>query len=136
MMGWSIGYDSKWRRDIGYGVPAICDYPRCHKNIDRGLAYVCGGELYGGEDGCGLFFCYSHLGYAWRGPDEDEMSPQLCERCLHNFELGEDRWEEYLSYFEPKSDVRKWIKWKLTDDSWADWRSRHPEEVKQMKAAL
>ena len=28
-MGWSIGYDEKWQRDIGYGVPAICDYPGC-----------------------------------------------------------------------------------------------------------
>ena len=24
-MGWQVGYDSKWQRDIGYGVPAICD---------------------------------------------------------------------------------------------------------------
>lgn len=26
-MGWSIGYDDKWFRDIGYGVPAYCDHP-------------------------------------------------------------------------------------------------------------
>jgi hypothetical protein len=48
-MGWSIGYDSKWKRDIGYGVPAPCDLPGCDKEIDRGLAFVCGTEPYGGE---------------------------------------------------------------------------------------
>ena len=30
-MGWSIGFDSKWNRDIGYGVPATCDYPRLRR---------------------------------------------------------------------------------------------------------
>jgi hypothetical protein len=43
-MGWSIGYDENWKRDIGYGVPAVCDHPKCNKIINRGLSYVCGGE--------------------------------------------------------------------------------------------
>jgi len=52
-MGWSIGFDSRWNRDIGYGVPAYCDHPKCNEEIDRGLAYVCCGEQpYGGEHGC------------------------------------------------------------------------------------
>jgi hypothetical protein len=55
-MGWSIGYDSKWQRDIGYGVPGVCDDPACAEKIDRGLSYVCGGEPYGGDEGCGLYF--------------------------------------------------------------------------------
>jgi len=50
-MGWSIGFDSSWNRDIGYGVPAYCDHPKCSKKIDRGLSYVCGGEPYGGGGG-------------------------------------------------------------------------------------
>ena len=50
-MGWSIGYDSNWDRDIGYGVPAYCDHPDCNEEIDRGLSYVCGGEPYGGDRG-------------------------------------------------------------------------------------
>lgn len=54
-MGWSIGYDSKWKRDIGYGVPAWCDHPGCIEEIYRGLSHVCGGEPYGGERGCGLY---------------------------------------------------------------------------------
>ena len=73
-MGWSVGYDSKWERDIGYGVPAICDHPGCNKEIDRGLGYVCGGEPYGGEHGCGLFFCGEHLLMTKKG--------QLCGRYL------------------------------------------------------
>ena len=55
-MGWSLGYDSNWNRDIGYGVPAYCDHPYCNEEIDRGLSYVCGDALYGGDRGCGLFF--------------------------------------------------------------------------------
>ena len=47
-MGWSLGYDRNWKRDVGYGVPAICDDPECTEEIDRGLSYVCGGEPYGG----------------------------------------------------------------------------------------
>jgi hypothetical protein len=73
-MGWSIGWDSNWQRDIGYGVPAYCDHPNCHEHIDRGLSYVCGGEPYGGDEGCGLYFCSQHL-FIERG------HPQRCERC-------------------------------------------------------
>jgi hypothetical protein len=56
-MSWAVGFDSNWKRDIGYGVPATCDRPGCGTGIDRGLAYVCGGQPYGGEEGCGLYFC-------------------------------------------------------------------------------
>ena len=38
-MSWAVGYDSKWQRDIGYGVPSICDHPKCNKEIHRGLSY-------------------------------------------------------------------------------------------------
>ncbi len=37
-MGWSIGYDDNWKRDIGYGVRATCDHPACNAKIDRGLS--------------------------------------------------------------------------------------------------
>ena len=60
-MSWALGYDSQWMRDIGYGLPAYCDHPGCMAEIDRGLAYVCGSEPYGGEHGCGLYFCDKHL---------------------------------------------------------------------------
>ena len=104
-MGWMLGWDPTWRRDIGYGVPAYCDHPRCTAEIDRGLSYVCGGQPFGGEYGCGLFFCGAHLRY--RG-----TRPQQCSRCRHR-----------KRPFTPKPDHPHWLEHKRTDDSWADWRA-------------
>lgn len=99
-MGWSLGWDDNWQRDIGYGVPAYCDHPKCQKEIDHGLAYVCGGEPYGGENGCGLFFCDEHGGGS------------LCPRC-----------RSYKQpYKHPKPDHPDWIHHKATDPSWEEWR--------------
>lgn len=117
-MGWSIGYDQNWNRDIGYGVPAQCDHPDCTAGIDRGLSYVCGGAPYGGEHGCGLHFCWAHLRYA---DDKD----QRCERCI----AGADA-------FSPSQDVPEWLRWKLTDESWGTWRSENPDEVRAMAQRL
>lgn len=117
-MGWSIGYDTRWQRDIGYGVPALCDEPDCTKRIDRGLAYVCGGRPYGGERGCGLYFCEAHLYYdAGDGP--------LCDRC-----------QDEAPPYDPKPDLPEWLWWKLTDDSWRPWREEHPERVESMRQAV
>lgn len=103
-MGWSVGYDSNWDRDIGYGVPAICDQPECGAEIDRGLAYVCGGEPYGGSVGCGLYFCDRHqyLG----------LETFVCERCIDG-----------APPFTPTPDTDEWIQHKMTDPSWAPWRA-------------
>lgn len=104
-MGWSLGFDSNWNRDIGYGVPAICDHPGCDEKIDRGLSYVCGGEPYGGEDGCGLYFCSKHMsGY----------QPQRCERC-----------ENAEEPFDAKPDDERWTDWKMRHPSWAEWRKEN-----------
>lgn len=125
-MGWSIGYDEKHARDIGYGVPAICDHPDCDAKIDRGLAYVCGGEPYGGEFGCGLYFCEIHLYYVRsqdsRGPTPCRF-PQLCERCVESGDA-----------FQPKPDDPMWMKFKMADESWAKWRKEngHPEPTPEM----
>jgi len=78
-MGWSTGYDKNWNRDIGYGVQAVCDHPKCNKEIDRGLSYVCGSDPYGGEYGCGLYFCEEHFEY--RKPRGSDRNIQLCPRC-------------------------------------------------------
>ncbi|MBO0813536.1 MAG: hypothetical protein J2P30_00045 [Actinobacteria bacterium] len=110
-MGWQVGYDSNWNRDIGYGVPATCDQPGCGEKIDRGLAYVCGGEPYGGENGCGLYFCGEHL--AGEG--------QQCERCLNQ-----------EPPFSPTPDTAEWLNWKLTDESWEQWRAENPAEVERI----
>lgn len=98
-MSWAIGYDTRWSRDIGYGVPAWCDHPDCQKKIHRGLSYVCGGQPFGGDEGCGLYFCEDH-------------HCLLCERCEKNEEP-----------FQPKPDHTEWIEHKETDPSWEKWRT-------------
>lgn len=119
-MGWSIGYDPYWGRDIGYGVPAVCDHPCCSREIDRGLAYVCGGEPYGGDKGCGLYFCGEHLSGGWGAG-----VVQRCSRCRNR-----------KPPFGAKPDVERWIRHKLTDESWARWRAENPQEVMEMRAGL
>lgn len=113
-MAWAVGYDEDQKRDIGYGVPSICDHPDCNEEIDRGLSFVCGGEPYGGEHGCGLFFCSEHLCVAIE-------KPQKCECCKDSKEP-----------FKPKPDTQEWIKHKLTDPSWKRWRDENSEEVKNL----
>ncbi len=118
-MGWSIGYDGRWSRDIGYGVPAICDYPKCNEDINRGLSFVCGAQQpFGGDNGCGLFFCSKHL-FAHSFRDGD--SGFFCKRCIRK-----------LGSYDPKPDTPEWIHHKLTDKSWEQWRKEHPEEVKNL----
>lgn len=119
-MGWSIGFDSEWNRDIGYGVPATCDFPGCNEKIDRGLAYVCGSEPYGGDRGCGLYFCQKHLDYHPR------LHKKLCPRCSRNKNTP----------YKAKPDHPEWIWFKLKDASWAEWRKVNPHKVKEMKAQL
>lgn len=123
-MGWSIGDFNG--RDIGYGVPATCDYPGCGAEIHRGLAFVCGSNAHGGEHGCGLFFCPYHLDYS----DNDEMTERLCERCLAPDKDG------YVTAFDETPDVPEWINHKLTDESWQRWRDENAEEVAEMRARL
>ena len=115
-MSWDIGYDEDWRRDIGYGVPAYCDHPSCGEIIDRGLSYVCGDEPYGGDKGCGLYFCTKH-----------QVGPyQRCARCAR---YRKDK-------FTPKPDLPRWIHHKLTDESWAQWRDENPMEVDYLRQHL
>jgi len=119
-MSWAIGFDSNWNRDIGYGVPATCDHPGCGKEIDRGLGYVCGSEPYGGEHGCGLFFCGEHLSFV------DDHGAPLCERCQASGGPNP---------FTPTPDIPEWVQHKLTDESWAKWRSENPATVLELIAA-
>ena len=122
-MSWAIGFDDKWMRDIGYGVPAVCDHPDCDNEIDRGLSYVCGGEPFGGDKGCGLYFCIEHMYVGGNGDYEND--PQMCDRCCD----GKDP-------YPPKPDLQVWVEFKLTDDSWAQWREDNPHEVKKLKQDL
>lgn len=109
-MGWAVGYDSTWHRDIGYGVPALCDQPGCDAHIDRGLGYVCGAGPGGAEHGCGLYFCGEHGGGL---PD-----------CEHTIAEG-------------TPDVAQWLRHKLTDPSWGQWRAEcEPRYLVALHAAL
>lgn len=107
-MGWAVGYDDNWQRDIGYGVPAICDHPDCEVEIDRGLGYVCGADAFGGEKGCGLFFCSQH---------QVDLH-QRCERCAKR-----------RKPFTPKPDTYEWVHHKHTDESWEEWRNEQEKKV-------
>lgn len=138
-MGWSIGYDSSWNRDIGYGVPAWCDHPDCNAEIDRGLSYVCGGDPYGGDHGCGLYFCENHLNYAYTVDDKDDlldedgkMLPHMCEHCVRNHQHPDDE----PGCFQAKDDHPEWIRHKLTDESWAPWRASHAGHVDYLRSTL
>lgn len=118
-MGWSVGFDSTWNRDIGYGVPATCDHPGCGKAIDRGLGHVCGNQQpYGGDEGCGLFFCGTHGGGI------------LCERCENPPDIGS------REPFDPTPDVPEWLRHKLRNATWKQWRDEHPEDVKRIREIL
>ncbi len=109
-MGWSVGFDDNWKRDIGYGVPAYCDHRGCNAEIHRGLSYVCcGQEPYGGEHGCGRYYCEKHQSGLWNDTEEFQL-------CDHD--------GEYKSFDHPD-----WIDWKLIDESWQQWRDENPEWV-------
>ena len=110
-MGWSIGYDSNWKRHIGYGVPAFCDHPGCGRHIDRGLSYVCGSQPFGGERGCGLYFCETHRSMTSKG--------ELCARC----------YPKIRKPFLPTPDFPEWSKHLLKDPTWKKWRAENPDEV-------
>lgn len=115
-MSWAIGYDEKWKRDIGRGVPAFCDHPGCTARIDRGLGHVCAdGVPYGGGHGCGLYFCAVHQ---W----SNQTHTQLCERCAHQKEP-----------FTPSEEHPDWIRHKLHHESWQQWRDENPDEVAKLK---
>jgi hypothetical protein len=111
-MGWSLGFDSNWDRWIGYGVPAWCDHPRCDEKIDRGLAYVCGNEPYGGDRGCGLYFCPKH---------QVDLN-QRCPRCSAH----------KPPYKHPKSEHPEWVQHVSTDESWAQWRAENPKALARL----
>ncbi len=109
---WSIGYDERWNRDIGFDVPATCDHPECKKTINRGVEHVCGGEPYGGDTGCGLYFCEQHIQIKTLDVDKEQIP--LCSQCLSNKEP-----------FAPKPDTDEWINYKQTSHYWAGWRTYH-----------
>lgn len=62
-MGWGSGYltlpKSGEQIEAGYLIDDVCHEEECEKEIDRGLAYRCGGTDF--DYGCGWYFCPKHL---------------------------------------------------------------------------
>lgn len=65
-MGYAY-YELSDGREAGYAVEAVCDFPDCTNEIDRGISYLCGAWPYGrvpaGEEqffGCQDYFCENH----------------------------------------------------------------------------
>lgn len=123
-MGYACYYVSSQSRDCGYGVPAYCDHPGCNQKIDRGLGHLCGRDPGGDEFGCGLYFCGDHLFY--RQPRGEDYLVQNCPRCL-NYKPP---------YKRIKPEHPEWMRWKLKDSSWAQWRKENPEMVDKYKKCL
>lgn len=91
-MGWAdCGVDRRGR-PIGYAFEATCDEEGCEEEIDRGLAFACGGMH--GEDtySCERYFCSAHLFLVFPedfGLDEEveASTNQFCRSCLEAYEL-------------------------------------------------
>lgn len=89
-MSWSnCGEDSNGR-PIGYAFEATCDHPCCHKQIDRGLAYACGGMHGEDEISCEGYFCEAHR------PTFVEhcgRTHQICSQCTKAL-IDSGEWQE------------------------------------------
>ena len=119
-MGYSvywIAYRNRWE---GYGVPAVCDWPNCHVELDHGLAYR----------------CEEHVAHEWDIDGEDEKIVYLegCDLTL----CEKHRYNDEESHFAitPKPNVPEWIAFLLSDDSWAQWRAENPEKVERYERCI
>lgn len=117
----------------GYGVPAICEYPDCTEEIDRGISYACGGEPFS-DKGCDRYFCGKHKSFVAFKEDGSKCrhrsdceceSVELCERCKNN-----------KPSFPYKPETKEWMKFQLKDSSWKEWRKENPEKVEEYKKLL
>ena len=81
-MGWAnCGTDSQGRL-IGYTHEAICDYPGCKKEIDRGLSYACG-DMHGEDEiSCERYFCEEHKRDLVRQPWTGGRRVSVCNECF------------------------------------------------------
>ncbi len=108
----------------GYGVPVICEHPDCNEEIDRGMAYACGGEPFS-ERGCDRYFCGKHLIYHNFNMGKGRAIYPVCEKC--------DKFKDPFPY---KPEHPTWVKHLLKDESWAEWRKENPEEVEMLGKSI
>lgn len=115
----------------GYGVPAVCEYPTCNEEIDRGMSYACGGVPFS-DYGCDRYFCERHTGIVQFKSDGSRCRHkkdcdceyiQLCERCARG-----------KPPFHYKPETKEWTDHLLNDESWEEWRKKNPKEVTKLKA--
>lgn len=110
-------------RWAGYGVPAVCEYPTCNEEIDRGMAYACGDEPFS-EVGCDRYFCEKHLEYhCFNTGNGYRECVGVCGRCAKRKQP-----------FPYKPERPEWIKHLLKDKSWAEWRKENPAEVPKLSS--
>lgn len=95
-MSWARGTNSAGR-EVGYAIEAHCDHPECRTVIDRGLSYICGSDIEGGDHGCGKFFCDEHRRTTFTGP----ATVSLCAACLKLYEVAFQ--EGKPIYVEPRT---------------------------------
>lgn len=107
---WYAVYEN-WPRFAWYWVPAICEHPNCNKEIDRWMAFACWWEPFA-EWYCDRYFCSKHLQFIF--DEDDNMSPQCCERCAE--------WKEPFPY-KPETEERK--EHVNTDKSWKERREKN-----------
>lgn len=104
----------------GYGVPAVCEYPDCNEEIDRGVSYACGDAPFT-EWGCDRYFCGKHKVMKRVNDGGEYIWRDVCERC-----------KKRKSPFPYKPEHPDWIKHLLKDKSWAEWRKKNPEEIAKL----
>lgn len=104
-MGWgNCGLDNLGR-PIGYNFEGTCDYPECEEKIYRGLDAVCGSMHYGGEFGCGRYFCSKHLiiGKENLCPNcYEEYIKKIMEKKMNNNETIEEAYKTNRALLELK----------------------------------
>lgn len=134
-MGYAV-YEIGNHRWGGYGVPAICEYPTCNEEIDRGMGYACGGEPFS-EHGCDLYFCSKHT-------ESIIINPATGKQCRHQKDCDCDcdligvceRCAKRKPSFPYKPERKEWLEHLLNDESWQKWRDTNPGEVEWVKEQL
>ena len=85
-MGWANCGEDRDGRRIGYAVAARCDHPGCETEIDRGMAYACGGHHGEGDGACHKYFCDAHRRhYIAENIGGPRGGNPVCQQCYDEF---------------------------------------------------
>lgn len=136
-MGYSV-YDQTingQERDAGYGVVAYCDHPGCFVTIDRGIGYACCDNP-SHTASCGGFYCEDHrYKYVYEDEIEDMDPEELARLGLSKGDTAHDLDGILRCTHEPieSKDHPVWAAHVATDETWAEWRSKCPEQFQQLQ---